>query len=76
LILVGGFLSLVYVVPVLTTDIDPNLMKRECPGGKEWDLPGSSCHGGLIADYPVTIDGKLPGKPLKNNDKRSRKGKR
>ena len=35
----------------LVTEVDPNLMKAECPGGKEWDGPGSSCHEGLIVDY-------------------------
>ena len=35
----------------LITEVDPDLMKAECPGGKEWDGPGSSCHEGLIVDY-------------------------
>ncbi len=47
-ILGTGLLSAFYVIPVLTTDVDPNLMKGQCPGGKDWDLPGSSCHDGLI----------------------------
>jgi hypothetical protein len=42
----------------LVTEVDPDLMKAECPGGKEWDGPGSSCHKGLIVDYirPPTPD--------------------
>ena len=35
----------------LVGEVDPNLMKTECPGGKDWDLPGSSCHDGIIVDY-------------------------
>ena len=41
-------------VPVITAEIDPNLGKPRCPGGKDWDLPGSSCHDGLIVDYAAT----------------------
>lgn len=33
----------------LVSDVDPNILKAECPGG-EWDRPGSSCHDGIIAD--------------------------
>ena len=42
----------------VVTEVDPDLMKAECPGGKEWDGPGSSCHEGLIVDYirPPTPD--------------------
>ena len=28
--------------------VDPDIMKNGCPGGKDWDLPGSSCHDGNI----------------------------
>jgi hypothetical protein len=51
LILGACLFSLAYVIPVLTTEIDPNLMKGQCPGGKDWDLPGSSCRDGTIFDY-------------------------
>jgi len=47
-----------YVVPILATEIDPDLGRPQCPRGKDWDLPGSSCHDGLIVDYvlpPVSI---------------------
>jgi len=52
-ILGTGLLALVYVVPVLTTEVDPNLMKGQCHGGKDWDMPGSSCHDGIIFDYAL-----------------------
>ncbi len=51
LILGACLVSLAYVIPVLTTEIDPNLMRPQCPGGKDWDLLGSSCQGGIIFDY-------------------------
>jgi hypothetical protein len=35
----------------LPSEVDPDIMKAECPGGKEWDGPGSSCHDGIIVDY-------------------------
>lgn len=35
----------------LVAEVDPNLMGTGCPGGKEWDGPGSSCHNGIIVDY-------------------------
>jgi hypothetical protein len=50
-VLAGLILGFAYVAPILTTEIDPNLGRPECPGGKDWDLPGSSCHNGMIADY-------------------------
>jgi|GEM_PF-2809390 hypothetical protein len=40
-----------YVLPITTTEIDPNLGKPQCPGGKDWYQPGSSCHNGIIVDY-------------------------
>ena len=51
--------SLVHVIPVLTTEIDPNLMKSQCPGGRNWNGPMSSCHEGLIVDY-VRLDADAP----------------
>jgi|ERR1051326_6805834 hypothetical protein len=54
IIAVGGFLiamAATYVTPILTTEIDPNLGKPQCPGGKDWDMQGSSCHDGIIVDY-------------------------
>jgi hypothetical protein len=54
IIAVGGFViatTAAYVAPILTTEIDPNLGKPQCPGGKDWDLPGSSCHDRIIFDY-------------------------
>ena len=54
MIAVGGFLiamAATYVAPILTTEIDPNLGKPQCPGGKDWEMPGSSCHDGIIVDY-------------------------
>ena len=49
-LLVSAAIAAAYVVPIVTTEIDPNLGKRQCPGGKDWDLPGSSCHDGIIYD--------------------------
>jgi hypothetical protein len=57
-VLVTASMAAAYVVPILTTEIDPNLGEGQCPGGKDWDLPGSSCHDGLIVDYvlpPLSI---------------------
>ncbi len=39
LIVIAGMLGLVFVVPMLTTEIDPNLARPQCPGGKDSDLP-------------------------------------
>ena len=50
-VLITASVTAAYVVPILTTEIDPNLAKPECPGGKDWDLPGSSCHDGIIVDF-------------------------
>jgi hypothetical protein len=62
----------VFVLPLVTTSVDPNLAKPQCPGGKDWDLPGSSCHNGMIADYatpavplPTLAPDAAPGKPKK-----------
>jgi hypothetical protein len=52
LLIAGTILgSLALFANSLTGEVDPNLMKAECPGGKEWDSPGSSCHDGIIFDY-------------------------
>jgi hypothetical protein len=67
-----GWLGLVFVVPVLTTEIDPNLMRPQCPGGKDWDLPGSSCHDGMIVDYILTIDETTAKKLIAEKKKRGR----
>ena len=59
----------------LIGDVDPNLMKAECPGGKDWDSPGSSCHDGIIVDYILPPDrGKLSEKQQRvvTNKKRGR----
>jgi len=56
--LIGVSITAAYVVPVLTTEIDPNLGRPQYPGGKDWDLQGSSCRDGIIVDYqlpPVSI---------------------
>jgi len=58
-----GLLTLIYVVPVLTTEIDPNLMRGRCPGGKDWDLPGSSCRDGIIFDRDPIVVAEMPGQP-------------
>ena len=50
-VFVTASVTAAYVVPILTTEIDPNLGKAQCPGGKNWDSPGSSCHDGVIVDY-------------------------
>src|SRR5437870_1821666 len=50
-VLITASVAAAYVVPILTTEIDPNLGKGQCPGGKDWDLPRSSCHDGIIVDY-------------------------
>ena len=75
-ILIAGMLGLVSVVPVLTTEIDPNLMKAQCPGGKDWDLPGSSCRDGVIFDYVLTIDGTTAKKLVAEKTSRGKKEKR
>src|SRR6266851_4945915 len=31
--------------------VDPSIIQNRCPGGKDWDLPGSSCRDGIIFDY-------------------------
>ena len=62
LILGVALLTVVYVVPVLTTEIDPDLGKPQCPGGKDWDLPGSSCHDGIISDYAAPVASADPAK--------------
>jgi len=62
-ILGTGLLTLVYVVPVLTTEVDPNLMKGQCPGGKDWDMLGSSCRDGIIFDKAPIVVGEMPGQP-------------
>ena len=59
----------------LIGDVDPNLMKAECPGGKDWDSPGSSCHDGIIVDYILSPDrGRLSEKQQRvvTNKKRGR----
>lgn len=71
LIVVAGLLVLLFVVPVLTTEIDPNLMRPQCPGGKDWDSPGSSCHDGLIVDYMPPIVDEVPVKSVANKRKRT-----
>ncbi len=69
-ILGTGLLTLIYVVPVLTTDVDPNLGKGQCPGGKDWDLPGSSCIEGDIFDKaPIVVE--TPGQPTAIKRKRT-----
>jgi hypothetical protein len=72
LILAATLLSLAYVVPIMTTEIDPNLMRPRCPGGKDWDLPGSSCHDGIIIDYILTIDEATGKKLIAEQKKRGR----
>lgn len=49
--MLGASAAAAYVVPILTVEIDPNLAKPQCPGGKDRDLPGSACHDGIIVDY-------------------------
>lgn len=44
--------------------VDPNIMGSLCPGGKDWDLPGSSCHNGLIIDYMPPIADEMPTKKV------------
>ena len=56
LIVIAGMLALVFVVPVITTEIDPDLMRPQCSGGKDWDLRGSSCRDRVIFDYVLAID--------------------
>jgi len=52
-VFVSASITAAVVVPILTTEIDPNLAKLQCPGGKDWGLPGSSCHDGMIIDYEL-----------------------
>jgi hypothetical protein len=47
----AAFSIAVFISPLITTSVDPNLGQPQCPGGKDWDLPGSSCHNGVIADF-------------------------
>jgi len=72
LIFLGCLFSLAYVIPVLTTEIDPNLMKGQCPGGKDWDLPGSSCHEGMIFDRRPPIAPAPSVEIVTNKKKRGR----
>ena len=72
LIVIAGMLGLVFVVPVITTEIDPNLMRPQCPGGKDWDLPGSSCRDGVIFDYVLAIDETTAKKLVAEKKKRGR----
>lgn len=58
-----GLLTLIYAVPMLTTEVDPNLMKSQCPGGKDWDMPGSSCRDGIIFDVAPIVVREMPGQP-------------
>ena len=65
----------VYFANFPVAEVDPNLMRAQCPGGKDWDLPGSSCHNGLIADKPIplkpaTVDAKQ--QPVVEKKKRGR----
>jgi hypothetical protein len=43
--------------------VDPAIMESRCPGGKDWDLPGSSYHNGMIFDHILTVD-EMPSKKL------------
>jgi hypothetical protein len=69
LIVIACLFSLAYVIPVLTTEIDPNLMRDQCPGGKDWDQRGSSCHEGVIIDYMPPV---APVKPSETATKKKR----
>ena len=78
LALIAGIVILgaAYVIPVLSTEIDPNLGKPECPGGKDWDQPGSSCHDGIISDiWPTRESSDKELVPLKRKPA-SAKGKK
>jgi len=72
IIVATTLLSIAYVVPIMTTEIDPNLMRPQCPGGKDWDLPGSSCRDGVIFDYTLTIDETTAKKLAVEKKKRGR----
>ena len=49
--------------------VDPGIMGSLCPGGKDWDLPGSSCHNGLIIDYMPPV---APAKSVEKVGKKKR----
>lgn len=72
IIVAATLLSIAYVVPIMTTEIDPNLMRPQCPGGKDWDLRGSSCHDGIIIDYILTIDETTEKQLIAEQKKRGR----
>ena len=57
-LLVGGITlgGIVLFEDSLIGEVDPNLMKAECPGGKDWDSLGSSCRDGIIFDYALPPD--------------------
>lgn len=70
-----ALLSAFYVIPVLTTDVDPNLMRGQCPGGKDWDMPGSSCHEGMIFDYMRPVTAEMPKQPPVKRVVRKKRGR-
>jgi len=37
-VFVSASITAAVVVPILTTEIDPNLGKAQCPGGKDWGM--------------------------------------
>lgn len=59
----------------LIGEVDPNLMKAECPGGKEWDSPGSSCHDGIIWDYVLPPYPEMLFEKKQRVDKKKKKGR-
>lgn len=60
------------VVAVMTTEIDANLGRPQCPGGKDWDQPGSSCHDGIILDYFPIVDEKTAKKLIAEKKRKDR----
>jgi hypothetical protein len=52
--------------------VDPNIMGSLCPGGKDWDLPGSSCHNGWIFDRMPPIADEIPTKKVVRKKKKGR----
>jgi hypothetical protein len=67
-VIVSASIVAAHLLPILTAEIDPNTGKAQCPGGKDWDLPGSSCHYGMI------VDSYIPAVPEKTMQEGIRRG--
>jgi len=72
----GGVLgSLALFEKSLIGEVDPNLMKVQCPGGKDWDMPGSSCQEGIIVDNLLPPAQAMPVEKQQRVDKKKKRGR-